>query len=125
MSKIIILILSLKNEVLRNSRSVSTIVRNNLRIKERSALSINSRIKSASALDSFKKQIEDQQCLSIRNLKKVYKNANGGDDRIAVDDLSLDLFNGQVTVLLGHNGAGNQQFDFSFSFFTTHQFFIL
>ncbi len=34
-------------------------MRNNLRIKDRGSISINSRIKSASALDSFKKQVDD------------------------------------------------------------------
>ncbi|GMI20925.1 hypothetical protein TeGR_g12 [Tetraparma gracilis] len=29
-----------------------------------------------------------------------------GEDRVAVDSLNLDLFEGQITVLLGHNGAG-------------------
>ena len=49
--------------------------------------------------------------LQIRNLVKVY--AAGDCDfrrqskrQRAVDDLSLDLCEGQITSLLGHNGAG-------------------
>lgn len=42
--------------------------------------------------------------ISIQGLKKVYKGAAG--TKLAVDGLSLNLFEGQVTALLGHNGAG-------------------
>jgi len=36
---------------------------------------------------------------------QVFKNATGGT-KIAVDGLSLQIFEGQITALLGHNGAG-------------------
>ncbi|XP_019557858.3 phospholipid-transporting ATPase ABCA1 [Aedes albopictus] len=39
--------------------------------------------------------------VQIRNLRKVYA---GG--KVAVDGLNLNLYEGQITVLLGHNGAG-------------------
>ncbi|CAB3992561.1 ATP-binding cassette sub-family A member 1-like [Paramuricea clavata] len=39
--------------------------------------------------------------ISMRNLKKVYSNG-----KVAVDDLSLNLYSGQITSFLGHNGAG-------------------
>ncbi len=42
--------------------------------------------------------------VSIRGLRKVYE--TNAEDRVAVQGLDLDLFSGQVTVLLGHNGAG-------------------
>lgn len=29
-----------------------------------------------------------------------------GKNKIAVNDISLNMFEGQITVLLGHNGAG-------------------
>jgi hypothetical protein len=45
-------------------------------------------------------------CLSIQGLRKVFQSAAGGDDRVAVDRLNLNLYQGHVTVLLGHNGAG-------------------
>eukprot|EP01031_Cornospumella_fuschlensis_P022275 gene22275-27238_t len=48
----------------------------------------------------------DQTCVSIQGLRKVFKNKAGGDDKVAVHGLDLDMFVGQVTVLLGHNGAG-------------------
>eukprot|EP01038_Epipyxis_sp_PR26KG_P005748 gene5748-7937_t len=51
-------------------------------------------------------QLMDNKCVSIKKLRKVFKSAAGGDDRIAVNNLNLDLYQGQVTVLLGHNGAG-------------------
>jgi hypothetical protein len=49
----------------------------------------------------LKQQIIDKKCVSIRGLRKVFKNAAGGDDRVAVHGLDLDLFMNQVTVLLG------------------------
>ena len=41
----------------------------------------------------------------IRNLRKEFQNEQGGV-KVAVDNFDLQLFDDQVTVLLGHNGAG-------------------
>jgi len=38
-------------------------------------------------------------------LTKEYKNATGGS-KVAVDKLDLTMYSGQITALLGHNGAG-------------------
>ncbi|NXH17228.1 ABCA1 protein, partial [Bucco capensis] len=43
-----------------------------------------------------------QPGVSIRNLVKVY----GSSSRAAVNGLSLDFYEGQITSFLGHNGAG-------------------
>ncbi|NXT90813.1 ABCA1 protein, partial [Anhinga rufa] len=43
-----------------------------------------------------------QPGVSIRNLVKVYRNSS----RVAVNGLSLDFYEGQITSFLGHNGAG-------------------
>ncbi|KAM9265335.1 phospholipid-transporting ATPase ABCA7 [Morus bassanus] len=43
-----------------------------------------------------------QPGVSIRNLVKVYHNSS----RVAVNGLSLDFYEGQITSFLGHNGAG-------------------
>ncbi len=40
--------------------------------------------------------------VSIKGLRKVYKRGK----KLAVDDLSLDFYEGQITSFLGHNGAG-------------------
>ena len=45
------------------------------------------------------------RALKIRKLRKAYQTTSA--DRVAVDCLNLDMYEGQVTVLLGHNGAGN------------------
>lgn len=40
--------------------------------------------------------------VSIKNLRKVYKQTN----KVAVDGLNLNFYEGQITAFLGHNGAG-------------------
>lgn len=42
-----------------------------------------------------------QPAVQIRNLRKVY---SGG--KVAVEGLTLDLYEDHITALLGHNGAG-------------------
>lgn len=39
--------------------------------------------------------------IRVRNLRKVYRNG-----KVAVEGLTMNMFNDQITVLLGHNGAG-------------------
>jgi ABC-type glutathione transport system ATPase component len=46
-------------------------------------------------------QIQEGRCVSMRGLRKVYDNG-----KVAVEGLDLDLFEGQISVLLGQNGAG-------------------
>ena len=40
--------------------------------------------------------------VSIKNLKKVYREGK----KLAVDNLSLNFYEDQITSFLGHNGAG-------------------
>uniref|UniRef100_H0XJ34 ABC transporter domain-containing protein n=1 Tax=Otolemur garnettii TaxID=30611 RepID=H0XJ34_OTOGA len=42
--------------------------------------------------------------IQIQNLCKVFRVNN--ENKVAIKDLSLNLYEGQITVLLGHNGAG-------------------
>ncbi|XP_060570838.1 phospholipid-transporting ATPase ABCA3-like isoform X2 [Ruditapes philippinarum] len=53
--------------------------------------------------------------ISIRHLRKVFggnrikqcfKKGNSFKDKVAVNDTNLNMFEGQITSLLGHNGAG-------------------
>lgn len=44
---------------------------------------------------------ESEPVLSIQHLRKVFR-----DGKVAVDDLSLEVFPGEIFALLGHNGAG-------------------
>ena len=39
--------------------------------------------------------------VSVQHLHKVYPNG-----KVAIEDLSLNFFEGQITSFLGHNGAG-------------------
>jgi ABC-type multidrug transport system ATPase subunit len=47
---------------------------------------------------------ETAPSVRLLNMQKVFE--MDGDTHVAVDDLSLDLFENEVAVLLGHNGAG-------------------
>ena len=42
--------------------------------------------------------------MAISSLRKTY--GSDGAAKQAVDNLSLDIYKGQITGLLGHNGAG-------------------
>ncbi|CAC5380658.1 ABCA3 [Mytilus coruscus] len=42
--------------------------------------------------------------IQIRNLKKVFK--TNGSMKTAVEGMTLNIYEGQITALLGHNGAG-------------------
>ena len=50
--------------------------------------------------DHLKQQARDGENIEIKNLKKTFK------EKVAVDGLNLSIYNGQITALLGHNGAG-------------------
>ena len=39
--------------------------------------------------------------VSVRHLHKVYPNG-----KVAIEDLNLNFYEGQITSFLGHNGAG-------------------
>ena len=47
----------------------------------------------------------DNRSIAVRGLRKVFKTTDD-NDRIAVASLNMDIYEGQCTVLLGHNGAG-------------------
>jgi ATP-binding cassette, subfamily A (ABC1), member 3 len=47
---------------------------------------------------------DEDKCVMIRSLRKVYETT--AEDRVAVKCLNMDIYEGQCTVLLGHNGAG-------------------
>ena len=44
--------------------------------------------------------MERQKSIEIANLRKTF------DKKLAVDGLTMTMFYGQITALLGHNGAG-------------------
>ena len=54
--------------------------------------------------DNLTRQIEDNKCVNIVNLYKEFQTPTGV--KTAVDGLNLTMYSGQITALLGHNGAG-------------------
>jgi len=54
--------------------------------------------------DNLKSQIASGECVDIRGLCKGFDTSTGR--KMAVDGLNLTMFSGQITALLGHNGAG-------------------
>jgi ATP-binding cassette subfamily A (ABC1) protein 3 len=50
--------------------------------------------------DALKKQGAEGKSIEIHRLRKSF------GDKTAVDNLSLSMYSGQITALLGHNGAG-------------------
>jgi hypothetical protein len=53
------------------------------------------------------RQVAEARCINVKGLRKVFpSSATGGTAKVAVDNLHLDMYEGQITVLLGHNGAG-------------------
>ena len=50
--------------------------------------------------NTLKEQAAAGESIEIRGLRKTF------GDKTAVDGLSMSLYNGQITALLGHNGAG-------------------
>ena len=44
--------------------------------------------------------------VKIENLRKVFQTLAGTNKKVAVDGVSLDIYEGEITALLGHNGAG-------------------
>ncbi|KAK3894585.1 hypothetical protein Pcinc_001659 [Petrolisthes cinctipes] len=49
--------------------------------------------------------LKSKTAVRIRNLRKKFT-PRGKDAITAVDDFSLDIYEGQITAILGHNGAG-------------------
>eukprot|EP01041_Mallomonas_annulata_P008266 gene8266-17008_t len=54
--------------------------------------------------ENLRRQHAEKTCVEIKHLKKEFHTATG--IKLAVDDLNLTMYNGQITALLGHNGAG-------------------
>ncbi|CAK9108749.1 ABC transporter A family member 1 (ABC transporter ABCA.1) (AtABCA1) (ABC one homolog protein 1) (AtAOH1) [Durusdinium trenchii] len=49
--------------------------------------------------------LDEERCVKINGLTKRFSTASG-EDKVAVNSLSMDMYEGQITCLLGNNGAG-------------------
>ena len=54
--------------------------------------------------ENLVRQVEDGTCVDILDLCKEFHTTTG--KKVAVDHLNLTMYSGQITALLGHNGAG-------------------
>jgi ATP-binding cassette subfamily A (ABC1) protein 3 len=57
--------------------------------------------------EDLRGQVAAGRCIQISNLVKSFDTATGV--KIAVDGLDLTIYSGQITALLGHNGAGKRK----------------
>ncbi|EDO32070.1 predicted protein, partial [Nematostella vectensis] len=58
---------------------------------------------SSEDVEPVAQEMHGREAISIHNLKKVFP---GKKPTVAVDGISMDIYEGQITALLGHNGAG-------------------
>jgi ATP-binding cassette subfamily A (ABC1) protein 3 len=56
-------------------------------------------------LTNFESEPQTQIGIKVRNLHKEFGGI-GSQRKTAVENVSLNIYSGQITVLLGHNGAG-------------------
>ena len=54
--------------------------------------------------ETLAQQIKEGKCVVIRGLGKSFSTPSG--TKHAVENLNLTMYSGQITALLGHNGAG-------------------
>ena len=54
--------------------------------------------------ENLERQVADGVCVDIIDLYKEFDITGG--KKVAVDGLNLTMYSGQITALLGHNGAG-------------------
>eukprot|EP01038_Epipyxis_sp_PR26KG_P008312 gene8312-11246_t len=64
----------------------------------------NSNVPVEPVTENLAAQIGAKTCVDIQNLYKEFNTATG--KKVAVDGLNLTMYSGQITALLGHNGAG-------------------
>ncbi|KAG2519334.1 hypothetical protein BBO99_00005689 [Phytophthora kernoviae] len=73
-------------------------------IKEDKSVIENAYVEPVSATLAI--QERNGTCLQIRRLRKVFPLEEDGEEHVAVAGLDLAMYSGQITALLGHNGAG-------------------
>eukprot|EP00606_Chrysophyceae_sp_TOSAG23-5_P000450 GSChrysophyteH2.ASY1.ANO1.1662.1 assembled CDS len=73
-------------------------------ISDHSAIASNENVNVELISEDLQQQYEKKTCIDIQNLRKEFKTPQG--TKVAVNGLTLSMFQGQITALLGHNGAG-------------------
>ncbi|KAJ7372623.1 ATP-binding cassette sub- A member 5 [Desmophyllum pertusum] len=65
---------------------------------------LSARVQEASDdVEAMPADMHGNEAISIHKLRKVF---HGKEEVVAVDGVSMDIYEGHVTALLGHNGAG-------------------
>ncbi|XP_078349015.1 cholesterol transporter ABCA5-like isoform X2 [Oculina patagonica] len=72
--------------------------------KKAPARQMSARVQEASDdIEAMPADMHGSEVISIHKLRKVF---HGKEDVVAVNGVSMDIYEGHVTALLGHNGAG-------------------
>ena len=74
-------------------------------VQNRKKASKSHRWASISPTNSAGDTNDNKSGVSLKNLTKVYPTGNG-EQRVAVNNITVDFMINEVTALLGHNGAG-------------------
>lgn len=60
------------------------------------------RIPQEEVTDAYKQQRANHTCVEIQGMTKVFPTSTGL--KVAVDNINLTMYSGQITAILGHNG---------------------
>lgn len=88
---------NLKESLLDNASKIELGERDSLTVNNQNQSFLGNKFEQVN--ESLLQQQKDMKCIRIKALRKVYETT--GEDRVAVDNLDMEMYEGQITVLLG------------------------